>query len=442
VLGFIYLNGLESKERRIFVCETLDYSIRMGSCNQKNSATIESILPAVVPKPSTPNFSSPPLSIPPAETPAQNIFPPLRSSDKHLTLVSNPDSALEPGILLPLNTPPPAIELLSQNEQGDLFIAPKSLVKIEGSPSPSSQSAFADKLIKVTGEETKASILDRLDIWVCCKKGLKPDAPNQDDFTIVIDGDSYLLGVFDGHGVYGHCISNFVHSSLPSLFFSNPNWPSTPQDCLSEGFLKCQQQLIREAGSKSSGFDCHMSGSTATIVYKRNNTLHLAHVGDSRAILGRRTDLGFTPIVLTIDHRPDLFYEKTRIEAAGGEVRCRSVGGPMRVFFKNKEYPGISMSRAFGDTVAATIGIVCMPETSQVEIKDNDEFLVVCSDGVWEFVSDEEAVRVVGTSNRNAKEAANRLAALAWTKWISNEGNTVDDITVIVAYFPVKDDSF
>lgn len=321
-------------------------------------------------------------------------------------------------------------------EQGSFMQTKQKKITIEGQPSSTKQSAFQDKLTQIIGESTQLEVLQKLNMWVYCKKGLKPTQPNQDDFCIVVDGDDYLVGVFDGHGTYGHWVSDFVHKELPILFFEHPLWLDNPEKVMKDSFVKCHQNLIKMSCTAESTFDCNMSGSTATCVYKRDKSLFVAHVGDSRGILGRRTELGYVPIVLNIDHKPELLEEKLRIEKAGGEIRKLPGNNPSRVYFKGREYPGLSMTRAIGDLVSQSIGVICSPQTSELFLTPDDEFLILCSDGVWEFISDEEAIRVASNSGRNPKEAASRLAALAWTKWISNEGNVVDDITVVVAYFP------
>ena len=56
-----------------------------------------------------------------------------------------------------------------------------------------------------------------------CKKGLKVDCPNQDDYFAIIDQNSQLFGVFDGHGPFGHDISDYVHKNLPKIIMSDPN---------------------------------------------------------------------------------------------------------------------------------------------------------------------------------------------------------------------------
>lgn len=94
------------------------------------------------------------------------------------------------------------------------------------------------------------------------------------------------------------------------------------------------------------------------------------------------------------------------------------------------------MSRAFGDTIAASVGVVSTPEVNHYEVEPEDLFVLVCSDGVWEFISDDEAIGIIAKEGTNVKRATERLAALAWQRWITNEEDVVDDITVIVAYLP------
>lgn len=369
----------------------------MGSCNFKNSKDVESI--EAVP----------------------------RFKKRTLTMVHEGRISLV--------VPEPEENNSIKEVQGDLLV-PSGKIQIIGTQSPEIQDAFQEKLIKIEGVSNQADFFLKKGMWVCCKKGLKPDDPNQDDFIIVVDEDSYLLGVFDGHGIYGHYVSDYVHLELPKLLFNHSDWLTNPLQAMKQSFVNCHQNLLKFCSSRRSNFDCNMSGTTASVVYYKNNRLYISYTGDSKAILGRRTENGYISVPLTIDHKPEIMAEKIRIESYGGEIRKLPGCNPFRAYVKHKGYPGISMSRAIGDVVAQSIGIICVPDISEVLLTEEDEFIVLCTDGVWEYVSEKEAVDVIANSNQDPRDAATRLAAMAWTRWITNECEVVDDITVIVAYLP------
>ncbi len=62
-------------------------------------------------------------------------------------------------------------------------------------------------------------------------------------------------------------------------------------------------------------------------------------------------------------------------------------------------------------------------------------FFLICSDGVWEFMSSQEAVDLVALHGPGeAQRGAEALSQEAWKRWVREEGNVVDDITVIVVW--------
>jgi serine/threonine protein phosphatase PrpC len=311
------------------------------------------------------------------------------------------------------------------------FMDVKNLTILESTLS-GAQQPYEEKPTRLTGEENKETFLKRCEMWTSCKKGTK-QIPNQDNFLIILDQSDLLFSVFDGHGIFGHKVSDYLQKDLPKLLLGNVNWQEDPCKAFRECFVQSHSNLIRVSASNSADFDINMSGSTCSMVLKRSQKLYLGHVGDSRAVIGKRTDEEIIPVQLTQDHRPESSKERSRVETAGGQIRSLP-GGPSRVYFKGKEYPGISITRAIGDLVSQNIGIVSVPDTMVYDLTENDEFIILATDGIWEFISNQEAVRIVSSSN-DAKEATSRLSALAWSKWLSAEDDLVDDITVIVAYF-------
>jgi len=120
---------------------------------------------------------------------------------------------------------------------------------------------------------------------------------------------------------------------------------------------------------------------------------------------------------------------------------------PARCFqFKDdpRQGPGLCISRSLGDCGANACGVIPNPEVVEHNITPEDEYLIIASDGVWEFVENDEAIRWVHklrTLGKSAKEATRALIAKASVYWLrAEEGAYRDDITAIVVYLqPVKE---
>lgn len=64
--------------------------------------------------------------------------------------------------------------------------------------------------------------------------------------------------------------------------------------------------------------------------------------------------------------------------------------GPARVWIKDHDIPGLAMSRSLGDYVAQSVGVIPEPEIILYDIKIDDRVIIIASDGVWEFMSNEQ----------------------------------------------------
>ena len=63
---------------------------------------------------------------------------------------------------------------------------------------------------------------------------------------------------------------------------------------------------------------------------------------------------------------------------------------------KNDDYPGLAMSRSIGDLLAKSLGVIATPDTKIVRRDfEHDKCLVLCSDGVIEFLTNEEVGDIV-----------------------------------------------
>lgn len=302
--------------------------------------------------------------------------------------------------------------------------------------------SFANKTMQMLGEEIDPVTTG---LGYTCRKGLKPESPNQDSWTIVRVDDNYAVyGVFDGHGQKGHDISNFVKEYIPKLIVKDTRFRSDDMPQMLVDLFRKTQGLISHM-DQTKKLSAQMSGTTATVVIHdlMQNKLTIGHVADSTAVLGEWVDSSKSKTkgrALTRDHKPDLKDEKARIEKAGGRVVFDGYANH-RVYAKNGRYPGLNMSRCLGDLLGhQDAGCIADPETSELTLDPSAHVLLLCSDGVWEFITADEAVALVSDHPpAKAMLAAERLAKEAWDRWIREEGGSVvDDITCILVHLNVQ----
>lgn len=279
--------------------------------------------------------------------------------------------------------------------------------------------------------------LTSMSIGIVCKKGLKPESPNQDSFAVTLLEDKFkLYGVFDGHGPTGHDVSNFARETVVKLFLRAPERDEDPGAAFSDAFVQTQKLLEHLAAQRE--IDCSMSGTTCTMCYHDlvKKKLTIAYCGDSRAVVAEKKGGKWNVALGTEDHKPNLPNEKSRIEKAGGRVVFDGYFNH-RVFTKDGR-GGLNMSRALGDSVAHKAGVSAEPEVHTVDLTKltgDEQILLVCSDGVWEFIENDEAVSMVTKQDlSHAQQSVEELAKSAWDRWIDDSGGEVsDDITGILA---------
>ena len=49
--------------------------------------------------------------------------------------------------------------------------------------------------------------------------------------------------------------------------------------------------------------------------------------------------------------------------------------------------PGLAMTRSFGDKIGCQAGVIAEPEIFEMELSSEDKFMVIASDGVFEYMS-------------------------------------------------------
>jgi len=297
---------------------------------------------------------------------------------------------------------------------------------------PNMKESFKNKLVLSRGTMDKT-------VGFACKKGLKPKSPNQDAWAVIHAGEDFsIYMVCDGHGSDGHLISDLAINMIPKFILSNVDFKNDLKGVLEKTFKKMHEFIVKAA--QASGFDADLSGSTCTVVFhnKIQQKLTVAHVGDSGSCIGKRTQ-GSSQLsakVLLVDHKPEDPEERVRIEARGGRVEWDGYANH-RVYGGQTESPGMNMSRALGDDLGHRIaGITYEPTINEYQLESDDQFVCVCSDGVWEFLKPEEVVSILD-SGKTLQDGCEKVTKKAWDCWIREErGEVVDDITAILIKLP------
>ena len=285
-----------------------------------------------------------------------------------------------------------------------------------------------------------------------CKKGFAGPGikkNNQDNFFIYnnfINNQNFLyIGVCDGHGMYGQDVSCYLVNNLPQNMNNNllenniknlsiENFEKLSKIIINT-FLNTNNQLICDGR-----IDCQFSGSTCVTLFYTPSKLICSNVGDSRCILGKFDGKEWKSKNLSRDHKPNEMDEFNRIIKNNGRIESYkdengNCIGPERVWLKEDDVPGLAMSRSFGDEVAHLVGVITEPEINEYFFLSEDKFIIVASDGLWEFISSDECVMMVKDFylNNDIDGALTYLYKEASKRWILEE-EVIDDITILIAF--------
>jgi len=298
------------------------------------------------------------------------------------------------------------------------------------------------------------------------QRGYYPDdlnKNNQDAYCIAEkicgEEETIFFGVFDGHGATGDRCSHFVKDTIVSTLERKIRENDDDfETAYKETFVEINERLHADP------IDDTMSGTTAITCFMSGQDICIANIGDSRAIMGekRKTKNGERVIAysLSIDQTPYRADERERVKKLGAEVMScdqkdgvvpfhenwgvnlgedvDTGGDPPRVWERGQDYPGCAFTRSIGDAIAEDIGVFAEPELMSRELTVQDKFVLIASDGIFEFITNQGAADIVSQYD-DPLEGARAIVAEAYRLWLQYEVRT-DDITIIALYFDWQED--
>ena len=237
----------------------------------------------------------------------------------------------------------------------------------------------------------------------------------------------------------GSQVSKFVRNHFVEELKKNANFKKKKYDlALKETFYRMDEMLvlpesIRELKKytkqqKDSYYDDESNaGCTAVVMLlTKNDEIHVANAGDSRCILCRSG----TAIPLSFDHKPNLEIEMNRISKAGGKIEDGRVNG------------GLNLTRALGDLeYKCNINlpkeeqlIVATPDLQKSYLTNDDEFILLGCDGIFEKKTTEENIKDIRSLLSKGKPLKtimeNTLDSLLAED--TKEGAGLDNMTAII----------
>ncbi|KAI9498096.1 phosphatase 2C-like domain-containing protein [Zychaea mexicana] len=196
------------------------------------------------------------------------------------------------------------------------------------------------------------------------------------------DTDASFFGVYDGHG--GATIAQYTGQVLHKKIRESSHFDRKEyHEALKDGFLSIDKDL-----SEDGNFAYDPSGCTAvTALVTPDGKILVANAGDSRSVISVKGKSK----ALSYDHKPVDRAESQRIIAAGGFVEFGRVNG------------NLALSRAIGDfefkqnaqLPAEEQIVTCDPDIIEHEMTDDDEFFILACDGIWDCMTNQQAVDFV-----------------------------------------------
>ena len=212
---------------------------------------------------------------------------------------------------------------------------------------------------------------------------------NSMEDSIIVRDDINLYAVCDGHG--GPNTAKFASIQIAELFekeislkkFEFENAKNFVGEIFHQAEQNIEKMSLEDGSTLCLAFVCKNEAGNRKIV--------TAHLGDARAMIVRNDGKART---LTKDHKPSNRGEFERVHKEFGRVtRDNRIDGVL------------SVARSLGDFNILAVGRE--PDLNEFEIDHNDRFLVICCDGVFDVLSNDNVASVAMNAKSTCEAAFN-----------------------------------
>ncbi|XP_028773053.1 probable protein phosphatase 2C 4 [Neltuma alba] len=242
----------------------------------------------------------------------------------------------------------------------------------------------------------------------------------EDRIHIVISEDDgwVFVGIYDGFNgpdATDYLLNNLfwsVHAELKELL-SNGNSESANEECLShsdvltalsEALRKAEDEFLKDSDDTITKDPVlAMMGSCVLVVLMKGDDVYVMNAGDSRAVLAQSSEHGLNSLQLTVDHGANVKEEVQRIRREHPDdpsaVTKGRVKGHLNVtrafgagFLKQPKYNNAVLETFRVDYIGDSPYITCSPSLKHHTLSPSDRFLILSSDGLYQYFTNEEAV--------------------------------------------------
>jgi protein phosphatase/protein phosphatase 1L len=252
-----------------------------------------------------------------------------------------------------------------------------------------------------------------------------------------------FFAIYNGHGCRGIDLAEIFKKKMRIKLIENRNIISKFKEIkdvklyFTEYFKSFQNKIPKDIP------EYHYSGICVIIVLIIYNKMFVINLGDSRCIIGQKTEKEKKCKAITIEHIITRDDEKKRILENWGEIK-EDNNGILMIYAKNDNCLHIEISRSLGDTFGHEIGVSCEPDVFEKELNNEDRFIAIGNSRIWNIMKNNEVMEFIfNKMETNDKNNCSRLLIQeCWQKWeeknLAENKYDIEHLACIINFINIK----